>query len=129
VKVRARRVPPARLGAKLAGNVRSPAEIVLHVGVIEGEWVHRAIGGNPPSPPPPPVDAGLEALFAWLDAVRKASYAVLRPLVERDLDTLRVVPGKEGKTTVRRILAELLEHQAHHRGQLGLLAKLLATAS
>ena len=93
---------------------------------IEGRWVHAGIGGQKPSPPPPPPTAPAEALFAHLDAVRKASAAVLRPLGDRDLDTLRTVEGKEGKSTVRRILFELLEHQAHHRGQVGLLARLLS---
>jgi uncharacterized damage-inducible protein DinB len=58
--------------------------------------------------------------------VRRRTAAILKPLVERDLDTLRAVPGTDGKTSVRRLLAELLEHQAHHRGQLGLLVRLLA---
>lgn len=125
VKVRARKVPPAKWGTKVAPDVRTVAELVLHVAEIEGRWIHQGIGGVPPSPPAPPASSPPDTLFAHLDAVRKASAAVLRPLVERDLDTLRAIPGKEGKTTVRRALVELLEHQAHHRGQIGMLARLL----
>ena len=122
MKARARKVPAGKLTTKLRPDVRSPAEVLLHAAEIEGRWVHAGIGGQKPSPPTAPA----EALFAHLDAVRKASAAVLRPLGDRDLDTLRTVEGKEGKSTVRRILFELLEHQAHHRGQVGLLARLLS---
>ena len=103
-----------------------PAELLLHAAEIEGRWIHRGIGGQAAAPPPPPATAPLETLFAHLDAVRKTSAAILKPLVERDLDTLRVVEGKEGKSTVRRILFDLVAHQAHHRGQMGMLARLLS---
>ena len=125
LKERARRIPPDRWTAKMAPNVRSPAEIVIHVAELEAKWVHQGIGGKPTGAPPPAPTAGLDAILAYVDAVRATTAAVLKPLVDRDLDTLRVIPGKEGKTTVRRALAELLEHQAHHRGQLGMLARLL----
>jgi|SRR5262245_38542914 len=128
VKVRARKVAPDRFHAKLTPETRSPAELLLHIAEVEGKWLHQGIGGVPASPPPPPASASRDALFAHLDAVRKASAAILRPLVERDLDTLRAIPGKDGKTTVRRTLVELLEHQAHHRGQIGMLARLLGGA-
>jgi uncharacterized damage-inducible protein DinB len=129
LKERARRVPPEKWTAKMAPNVRSPAEILLHVAEIETRWVHQGIGGGKPTAAPPPsANAGLDALFAHVDAVRATTAATLKPLVDRDLDTLRTIPGKDGKTTVRRALAELLEHQAHHRGQLGMLAKLLTSS-
>jgi uncharacterized damage-inducible protein DinB len=129
LKERALRVPTERLTAKPAPNVRSPAEILVHAAEVEARWVHEGIGGRAPGAPPPPPTAGRDALLAHLDAVRATTAAVLKPLVERDLDTLRAIPGKDGKTTVRRALAELLEHQAHHRGQLGMLAKILAAGS
>ena len=126
LKARAKKVPAGKFHAKVRPDVRSPAELLLHAAEIEGRWIHAGIGGLEASPPPPPPTAPLEALFAHLEAVRKGSAAVLKPLQDRDLDTLRVVEGKEGKSTVRRILFELLEHQAHHRGQVGLLARLLS---
>jgi uncharacterized damage-inducible protein DinB len=126
VKVRARRVPAGKLGTRVAPDVRTPAELVLHVAEIERKWVHEGIGGQASATPAPPATAPLEALFAHLDATRETTAAILKPLVERDLDTLRSIPGHDGRTTVRRALVELLEHQAHHRGQLGMLARLLA---
>ena len=125
LKTRALRFSPEHWTAKVAPTVRSPAEIAIHAGDVEAKWVHVGIGGRV-APPPPAASAGRDAILAYVDGVRATSAAILKPLVERDLDTLRVIPGKEGKTTVRRALAELLEHQAHHRGQLGMLARLLA---
>jgi uncharacterized damage-inducible protein DinB len=127
LKLRARRIPAEGLRAKPAPNVRSPAEVLLHAAEVEARRAGAVADAPPPPPPAPPPDASLERLLEHLDAVRKRTAALLRPLVERDLDTLRTVPGVEGKTTVRRMLAELLEHQAHHRGQLGLLARLVAS--
>jgi uncharacterized damage-inducible protein DinB len=124
VKVRARRVPAGKLATKVAPDVRSPLELVLHVGDVEAKYVHQGIGGRPAAAPL--AAATLDDAFARLDEVRKTSAAILKPLVEVDLDRLRVLPGTEGKTTVRRILVDLLQHQAHHRGQLGMLARLLS---
>jgi uncharacterized damage-inducible protein DinB len=124
VKARARKVPAGKLGTKLAPDVRSPMELVLHVGEVEARWIHEGVGGKPAAPPP--AATTLEEAFARLDDVRRTSAAILRTLVEADLDRLRAVPGFEGKTTVRRLLVDLLQHQAHHRGQLGMLARLLA---
>jgi hypothetical protein len=124
VKVRARRVPAAKLATRLAPDVRTPLELVLHVGDLEAKHVHQGIGGLPAAPPLSATT--LEEAFERLDGVRRTTWTVLKPLGEADLDRLRALPGGEGKTTVRRILVELLEHQAHHRGQLGLLARLLA---
>ena len=126
LKVRARRVPADRMGARIAPSVRTPAEILVHVAEIEAKRAGAVVAAPPAAPTTPPSSAGLDALLSHLDAVRARTAVILRPLVERDLDTLREVPGAPGKVTVRRLLAELLEHQAHHRGQLGLLAKAVA---
>jgi uncharacterized damage-inducible protein DinB len=128
LKARARRVPAAGLTTKVVPSARSPVEILLHVADVEARRVGAVGDGAAPPPEPPAASDGLDRLLSHLDAVRARTARILKPLVERDLDTLRAVPGVPGKTSIRRLLAELLEHQAHHRGQLGLLARLLAEA-
>lgn len=123
VKVRARRVPPDRTRVKLAPDVRSAVELLLHVGEIESKWLVQGVGQRATKFPPPTVPS-FDALFAHLDAVRSESTTVLKALTDADLEAVREVPEK-GPTTIRRALMDLLEHQAHHGGQLGMLARLL----
>ncbi len=113
-------------GAAPATKVPPPLEILLEAARTEAAWVHQGIGGERAAEAPPAAAKGLAACLAHWDAVRKTTWAVLKPLVDRDLDTLRAVPGREGKTTVRRILADLIRHQAQQWGQVTMLARLRA---
>ena len=117
----ARRVPAGQLERALAPHLPSAAAALRAAGRREGAWLHTALG-RVPTPPEPPAGASLEALLGWLDAVRTVSLMVLRPLPDRDLERLVALPAVAGATTLRRLLSDLLEHQAERRAEVALCA-------
>jgi uncharacterized damage-inducible protein DinB len=124
LKAVARAVPGDRVHERAVPGLPSVVGTLRAVGERESAWVHRAVGGVP-TPPPPEDRADLDAWFGWLDAVRTVTLMVLRPLQERDLERLVDLPEVDAPTTIRRALSELLEHQAHRRGEIAALSALL----
>lgn len=112
-------LPPAALARRAHPALGTPTEILAAVGRREAAWVHQALG-RAATPAPPAADAPLASWLSWLDAVRTVSLMVLRPLPDRDLERLVELPGTPGRTTVRRLLSDLLEHQAERRAELAL---------
>ena len=106
----------------------SAAAALLAVGERESAWIHAAVGRVPP-PPAPPLAAGRTALLGWLASVRTVSVMVLRPLPDRDLERLVDLPGVRGRTSLRRLLMELLEHQAERRAEVALAAAALSAVA
>ncbi|MHC5009832.1 MAG: DinB family protein [Planctomycetota bacterium] len=125
MKAAARTLPEEGLRASPVNGLPSVVESLRAAGEREGAWIHQALGGVP-TPPPPVGEAGHDAWCAWLDAVRTVTIMVLRPLPDRDLERLVELPGVEGRTTLRRVLAELLEHQACRRADVETAARLLS---
>lgn len=121
LKQAALRVPPQALSRRAHPSLGTPAEILEAVGRREAAWLHEALG-RVPTPAAPTAGAPLSAWLGWLDAVRTVSLMVLRPLPDRDLERLVALPGLEGRTSLRRLLSDLLEHQAERRAELSLSA-------
>ena len=71
--------------------------------------------GQPPSEPLP-----LEEYVSRLAVVRGLLHMTLRDLADSELDAERTIVrgGKTFTTTPRWILYHLVEHEAHHRGQM-----------
>lgn len=115
-------VPEASLDRAPPPPLVSAAAALRASGEREALWIHKALG-NVPTPPAPAAGAGRAALLGWLRAVRTVSLMTLRPLQDRDLERLVDLPGVPGKTSVRRLLAELLEHQAERRAEVRLAAR------
>ena len=103
----------------------SAAAALRAAGEREAAWLHAAFG-KVPSPPLPPAGANRAALLGWLRAVRTVSLMALRPLQDRDLERLVDLPGIPGKTSLRRLLSDLLEHQAERRAEVRLAARAFA---
>ena len=71
----------------------------------------------------PPRGVPVERIFAWLDAIREETRVwIMRNVTDRDLD--RQIETPRGTATPRWILHHLIEHEAHHRGQITLLRRL-----
>lgn len=121
LKVVVRRIPDAAFARPPAPPVPAPEAALRAIGRREAAWIHAAVG-HVPSPPEPAAGAGAQALLGWLDTVRTVSQMVLRPLADRDLERLVELPGLPGRTTLRRLLSELLEHQAERRAEVALAA-------
>ncbi len=120
LKVVARAPQPPRGASRAAAAPLPSAEESLRAcGRREAAWLHAAMG-KVATPAEPAAGAPLEALLGWLDAVRTVSLMVLRPLADRDLERLVSLPDVPGKTTLRRLLSELLEHQAERRAEVRL---------
>lgn len=119
LKAAARALPATALCTARATGLPAPLEAVRAAGRRECAWLHGAVG-KVPSPREPGPEAGLEQVLAWLDAVRTVSLMVLRPLPDRELERLVELPGLPGRTSLRRLLAELLEHQAERRAEVRL---------
>jgi hypothetical protein len=121
LKAAARAVPEAAFERAPAPPVPSPAAALRAAGEREAQWVHAALG-HVPTPPAPRPGSGRDALLGWLDAVRTVTVMVLRPLADRDLERLIELPGVPGRTSLRRLLSDLLEHQAERRAEVRLAA-------
>jgi DinB superfamily len=119
LKAAARALPAERQSRPPAAGLPTAHDALRASGRCEAAWLHQAVG-RVPSPSEPPPGAGLEALLGWLDATRTVSLMVLRPLADRDLERLVELPGVPGRTTLRRLLSELLEHQAERRAEVRL---------
>jgi hypothetical protein len=115
-------LPAGALGRSPGAPAPAPQESLRAAGRREAAWLHAAVG-RVPSPPEPAAGADAAALLGWLDAVRTVSLMVLRPLADRDLERLVVLPDVPGRTTLRRLLCELLEHQAERRAEVALAAR------
>ncbi len=117
---------PRAVAGSLTAPLRSPAvalpsaeESLRACGRREAAWLHAAVG-KVATPAEPAAGASVEALLGWLDTLRTVSLMVLRPLADRDLERLVSLPDVPGKTTLRRLLSELLEHQAERRAEVRL---------
>jgi|GEM_PF-4069977 len=111
-----------------AAHLPTADQALRACGRREAVWLHGVVG-NVPTPTEPPAGAEVEALLGWLDSVRTVSLMVLRPLADRDLERLVSLPGVPGKTTLRRLLSELLEHQAERRAEVRLAGAALSAGA
>ena len=115
-------VPEAALERAPAPPLPSAAAALRAAGEREARWLHEAFA-KVATPPAPPAGSGRAALLGWLRAVRTVSLMALRPLADRDLERLVDLPGVPGRTSVRRLLSDLLEHQAERRAEVRLAAR------
>ena len=114
--------------------------LLMHIGEAELFWVQAVIGGEAltreqreeyrfdifgqsDAAQMEPRDIGYFRIR--LERVRKISRSVLQPLADHEMESLRTwedaEAGEKREFSVRWILNHLLEHEAHHRGQILLL--------
>ncbi len=128
----------ADLDARVRGVPYSIANLLLHIAGVELHWVRRVLAGDE-------IDAGTREEFAGgdlgsiaaeqlkakdaayylgvLDGVRAQTEAVCWKLKDHDLGVEKD-DGRGGRCSVRWILGHLVDHEAHHRGQIRLIARL-----
>jgi uncharacterized damage-inducible protein DinB len=124
--------------------VESIGTLLLHIAAVEFSWVLEDIFKRPMGREWEiafPIRAGipqvsgqpLEHFVDKLDAVRGEVRSALATLADSDLDRA-IVPQDAGNSepqipgyTVRWILHHLVEHEAHHRGQIAMMKRLLPT--
>lgn len=133
------RLTPAQLSWTPHSKVESIGTQLLHIAGVERSWIGEDIEGRamgnewelafPLRTNFPQVQGEpLEFFFEKLDAVREETRAVLSGL--KDADLSREIQGlgsaaDSDRFTIEWILYHLVEHEAHHRGQIALLKRLL----
>jgi hypothetical protein len=127
-KAAARAVGADRIHDEPAVGLPSAAASLLALAEREVEWIHRTVG-KVATPPAPGARASLDELLGWIDSVRTVTLMVLRPLPDRELERLVSLPGVDAPTTLRRVLADLQDHQGFRRGQIAAAGALLASAA
>ncbi len=140
-----------RAGTKAAAEGLDPSDLdrsaypggptigrmLAHAGSAEAWWIHKIwrkesspdawrpmlAYGNLAKPAAGPSPA-LAEIFRFLDAVREATRLALIKVTDPELDRASVA-APEGPATLRWVLFHLLEHEAHHRGQITLTRRLI----
>jgi len=120
-------------------RVESIGTLLLHIAAVERSWIGEDIDRRPMGEewaPAFPIHLRIDQVRGQplrffidkLDEVRRETRSVLAALNDGDLSR-SVVPldpgGSEGSFSIEWILYHLVEHEAHHRGQISLLKRLL----
>jgi len=119
-------------------NVESIGTLLLHIAAVERSWIGEDIGRVPMGQEwmaAFPIRFDLKQISgqplthftAKLDTVRNESLAILRGLDDDDLSRM-IEPldndGSDQSFSIEWILYHLIEHEAHHRGQIALMKRL-----
>lgn len=119
--------------------VESIGTQLLHIAGVERSWIGEDIERRPMGEEwaaafplrtnlPQVQGKPLEYFLETLDAVREETRAALSKLTDADL-TREIVglesPPDGDRFTIEWILYHLIEHEAHHRGQIALLKRIL----
>lgn len=131
---------PEKLSWTPHSTVESIGTQLLHIAGVERSWIGEDIEGRPMGEEwalafplrvslPQVQGEPLEFFLEKLDAVRAETRDALSRLTDDDLNrevqTLGSPPDGEA-FTIEWILYHLVEHEAHHRGQIALMKRLLA---
>ena len=120
------RIPPEHLETPPAPGRWTPGDLVRHLAGIERWMYAETVQGRPSRYPGHGRDLaeGSDAVLALYDAWHAESRAVFAALSPEDLQRRSTTPAGAAITTWK-WLRLMLEHEAHHRGQLYLQLNLL----
>ena len=126
VHARTRRVavliPPDALEWALAPGRFTPGDIVRHLAGIERWMYAETVHGRPTCYPGHGTElaAGTDAVMDYHDRLHAESRALFAALPDATLESRCGMPGGGG-IAIGKWLRLMVEHEAHHRGQLYLL--------
>lgn len=132
------RLEPQQLSWTPQKNVESIGTLLLHIAAVERSWIGEDIDRRPMGEEwmiAFPIRFGIEQIHSQplehflkeLARTRDETRTVLSALTDDDLsrDITPLDPGESTETyTIEWILHHLVEHEAHHRGQIALLKRL-----
>jgi uncharacterized damage-inducible protein DinB len=126
----ARCIPADRLEWRPAPDAFSFGDLLRHLAGIERWMFAENIAGRPASYAGhgPELAEGLEAVLAYLDRLHAESMAIFAGLTEADL-ARRVITPAGVPITAWKWLRSMVEHEAHHRGQIYTMLRLIGVAT
>jgi uncharacterized damage-inducible protein DinB len=116
------RIPPEQIEWSPRPGAFSFSDLIRHLGALERWMFAENVQGRPSRYPGhgPELADGYEATVAYLERMHAESMEVFRALTSDDLR--RKCPTPAGvEITTWKWLRAMLEHEAHHRGQLYLM--------
>jgi len=134
VRRRTRRVavliPAEQLEWTPAPGKWSMGDVVRHLAGIERDMYAENVQGRPSRYPGhgPELAGGLEAVLAYSDRKHAESLAIFRALTPAQLEAKCTTPAGTPITT-KKWLRAMVEHEAHHRGQLYFMLGLLGVTT
>ena len=119
-------IPPSELEWAPAPGRFSPGDVVRHLATIERWMYAETVHGRPSRYPGHGRELadGWDAVLAFYDRLHEESRAAFAALTPEALAGRSVTPAGTPITTWKWLRA-MLEHEAHHRGQLYLMLALL----
>ena len=134
VRRRTRRVaaliPADQLEWTPAPGKWSMGDLIRHLAGIERDMYAENVQGRPSRYPGhgPELAGGLEAVLAYSDRKHAESLAIFRALTPEQLEAKCTTPAGTPITT-KKWLRAMVEHEAHHRGQLYFMLGLLGVTT
>jgi uncharacterized damage-inducible protein DinB len=123
-------IPPERLEWSHRAGAFTLGDLVRHLATIERYMYAETVAGRPSRYPGCGRDLaeGYDAVLAYFDRLDEEAKAIIGMLSDADLDRKCHTPAGAAITSWKWLRA-MVEHEAHHRGQIYLMLNMLGVAT
>lgn len=129
------------LTARLTPEAHQIGNLILHLGEAEASWIHSIVTGRDLTEEEKRIshwcdtterdyaekDYTAAECLERIDRISETSRQILKEFSDRDLERLINYerPGRRVEVTLRWVLCHVIDHEAHHKGQIALLKRLM----
>jgi len=119
-------VPPHRLEWRHAPGVFSPGDLARHIAAVERWTFAENVVGRPSRYPGCGTDLaqGLDGVIEFMERMHAETIGILKDLTPEDLERKGTSP-QGVPVTAWKLLRAMVEHEAHHRGEMYVYLALL----